>query len=275
MSTKDADVTSAIKTIDRQVTSGSRFRRIANALKLATSATLTKVAIVSTETYLHPVTGNTVTFKKVQVIDTRKALKDTIIAHNKKHFAQAEGTPFMQEPFVRISSDNGYNVYRDAQHNDIHVPEDSFVETKTVMEILWERLMTEPIRWSDEVSFDDFISSFLHWNEQTVTSPSGRHLCLYGALVTAYCNSSGELADLTPDIETSTQEMAEHILVVIHGLAVTAARHGFYLHRWIQVVNVMIYKKPGCVELDKLRVIHLFEADSLKAMRQRVFTGRS
>ena len=40
-----------------------------------------------------------------------------------------------------------------------------------------------------------------------------------------------------------------------------ALRHGFYLSRWTQVVNVMIYKKPGCIKLDKLRVIHLFEAD--------------
>jgi hypothetical protein len=40
-----------------------------------------------------------------------------------------------------------------------------------------------------------------------------------------------------------------------------AATRGFYLRRWIQVINVMIYKKPGVIELDKLRVIHLFEAD--------------
>jgi hypothetical protein len=29
----------------------------------------------------------------------------------------------------------------------------------------------------------------------------------------------------------------------------------------MQVINVMIYKKPGVIELDKLRVIHLFKAD--------------
>jgi hypothetical protein len=106
MSAKDADAISAIKTIDRQLTSGRRFRRIAHALKPATSATLTKVEIISTESYLHPVTGTTVSFNKVKVIDTRKALEDAIIARNKKHFAQADGTPFTQEPFVRINSEN-------------------------------------------------------------------------------------------------------------------------------------------------------------------------
>jgi hypothetical protein len=55
--------------------------------------------------------------------------------------------------------------------------------------------------------------------------------------------------------------MAEQILEMIHGLASSAAPYGLYLNRWIQVVNIMIYKKPGCIELDKLRVIHVFEED--------------
>jgi hypothetical protein len=66
-----------------------------------------------------------------------------------------------------------------------------------------------------------------------------------------------------PDDPTDipTQEKAELIQQLIHGLAMTAATHGFYLRCWIQVINVMIYKKPGVIELDKLRVIRLFEAD--------------
>jgi hypothetical protein len=58
-----------------------------------------------------------------------------------------------------------------------------------------------------------------------------------------------------------TKYKAKHILGLIHGLATTAARLGFYLHRWTKVVNVMIYKEPGNYNLDKLRVIHLLEAD--------------
>jgi hypothetical protein len=41
------------------------------------------------------------------------------------------------------------------------------------------------------------------------------------------------------------------------------AERGLYLKRcsWILVINVMIYKKAGVLELDELWVIHLFEAD--------------
>jgi hypothetical protein len=84
---------------------------------------------------------------------------------------------------------------------------------------------------------------------------------LYGALVTAHCTSSGAFSEYSDEFDATTQAMAGQILTMIHGLAATAAKHGFYLHRWIRVVNVMIYKKTGCIELEKLRVIHLFEAD--------------
>jgi hypothetical protein len=123
----------------------------------------------------------------------------------------------------------------------------------------------------------------------TSTFPSGLHLGLYRALITAYIDASGEFSKLDDDatnnvptsasdddpndpsteeattastvLQHTTQEKAESILQVIHSLTSTAAHFGFYLQRWTQVVNVMIYKKTGVIELNKLCVIHLFEAD--------------
>jgi hypothetical protein len=47
MSSKDADADAALKNIERQLSSGRRFRRIAGALKSMNNATLTKVEIVT------------------------------------------------------------------------------------------------------------------------------------------------------------------------------------------------------------------------------------
>jgi hypothetical protein len=119
-------------------------------------------------------------------------------------------------------------------------------------------------QWSPDLHFEDFILGLLHWKEETLTSPSTRHLGLYKALATAYCNNSGEFSkpfDVDDPSDSPPNEKAEQILQVIHGLATTAATSGFYLQRWIQIINVMIYTKPGVIELDKLRVIHLFETD--------------
>ena len=39
-----------------------------------------------------------------------------------------------------------------------------------------------------------------------------------------------------------------------------ASEKGFILERWIKVINIMTHKKPGACLIEKLRVIHLFEA---------------
>jgi hypothetical protein len=189
MSSQSTDVDAAIKTIDRQLAEGRRFRRIARIVKPNTPAALTKVEIVTTQSHLHPHTGQVVDSKTVKLVDTRRTLEEAIIARNKNHFAQADGTLFTRPPLSRIGSSNGYSLYQDAAGRNINVPEDSFVETHTVMELLRERHKAQILSWSKIVSFEEFITGFLHWNEQTSTSPSGRHLGLYGALVAAYCNS--------------------------------------------------------------------------------------
>jgi hypothetical protein len=169
-------------------------------------------------------------------------------------------------PLSFIGIRNGFNLYKDADGNDIEVPPECYTETHTILSILRQQAANPPPSWSPEVDFDDFISAFLHWKEATLTSPSHRHLGLYKALVTVYINASEEFCDSKkpkkPDpLHPSTQAKAEQILRLIHGLASLATQHGFFFRRWVNVINVVIYKKPGCIELDRLRVIHLFEAD--------------
>jgi hypothetical protein len=117
----------------------------------------------------------------------RTALEEAIIARNQKHFAQAKGTPFTRSPLAHIGSDNGYNVFEDAAGCEIRLPDTSFVEAHTVLELLRERQQDRSQPWLEIVSFDEFISGLLHWKEKASTSPSGRHLRLYRALVIAHC----------------------------------------------------------------------------------------
>jgi hypothetical protein len=76
----------------------------------------------------------------------------------------------------------------------------------------------------------------------------------------AHIDSGSEFDDGDKDT-VSTQSKATLLLHVIHDLATCVAERGMYLDRWIHVFNATIYKKPGVLELDELRVIHLFEAD--------------
>ena len=151
--------------------------------------------ISTTSTHLHPTNNQQVKISKTRTIDTKQELKTAIINCNQQHFAQAQGTPFTQPPLFFINSTSGFNVYRNAKDNKNSLPDDAFVETNTVLDILEEGSNSAQTSWSLMLPFDEFISGILHWHKTTSTSPSSCHLGIYKALVTAYINASGEFSN--------------------------------------------------------------------------------
>jgi hypothetical protein len=83
-------------------------------------------------------------------------------------------------------------------------------------------------------------------------SPSGRHLGHYKLLVTVFQDTYAK---------QSLRDKAEKILRLFASILNFASTKGFALDRWKTAINVMIYKKPGIYLINRLRVIHLFEAD--------------
>jgi hypothetical protein len=196
------------------------------------------------EAVAHP-DGTSEDVTGVQVINTRTKLKAQILAPNKKHFTQAEGTPFTVNPLQALTTDNATNLLID-DGTPRQLPPGTFTEMATVVETLHVALQSPIPGIPDVVSFDNFISRFLHWNEALSTrSPSGRHLGLYKTLVTAHCNSGSEFQDDATKDDISTLTAATAILTAIHALHTTMIARGLYLHRWIQVINIMIYNKAG------------------------------
>ncbi|KAI2510294.1 hypothetical protein MHU86_4172 [Fragilaria crotonensis] len=88
------------------------------------------------------------------------------------------------------------------------------------------------------ISSEDFKKGILSWKESTTTSPSGRHLGHYKALV-----QDPILLD----------SMAKFLNIVV--------TRGISIPRWQKAVNVMIEKDKGDPKINRLRIIHLFEAD--------------
>ena len=94
----------------------------------------------------------------------------------------------------------------------------------------------EPI--STELSDDDIAKGFKSWRESTSTSPSGRHLGHYKSLI---------------------QDPV--LLDCFKKFMNIAISRGISVKRWSNAVNVMIEKDPGRPRINRLRIIHLFEAD--------------
>jgi hypothetical protein len=193
-------------------------------------------------------------------VDTKDELELRILARNKLHFAQAEGTPFTVAPLKDLTPDDALESFSEPDGARLRLPAGTFAETHSVMSILKDAFLDRPPLISPTISFDDFVNSLLHWDEKTSTSPSGRHLGLYKSILTAHIDSGAEFTASKPDTLSIT-EKATTLLSAIHAIAVSVAERGLYLNRWTHVTNAMIYKKAGVLELNELRVIHLFEAN--------------
>jgi hypothetical protein len=246
----------ALQCINKQLGQPGHIKYV---LRPSTQTPLTKVHLTSTDQRTDPLTGVVSSHKTVSIINTKAKLESRILARNKKHFAQAENTPFTESPLKSMHVGEDLNKYFDLDGTPLHLPDGTFPETVTVLQLIREAFHERPPPIDPVVSFEALVTSLLHWDEKTSTSPSGRHLGLYKSLVTAHIDSGNEFGHQpgNDDDTPTVQEHATEVLYAIYAAAVSVAQRGLYLDRWIHVVNAMIYKKPGVLELDELCVIQL------------------
>jgi hypothetical protein len=212
----------SLKCIDKQLRQTAHYGHIKMTLEPTIPSSLTKVHITTTAHVADPITGAITEEKTVTVVDTKVELESRIVARNKKHFAQAEGSPFTDLPLKDLTPANSLEKFFDSSGQPINLPDSTFQETTTVLAILQDAFRDRPPNIPSTVLFKDFVTSFLHWDEKTSTSPSGRHLGLYKSIVTAHIDSGSEFTD-APDNSPSTSSKATMILHAIHDIAVCVA----------------------------------------------------
>ena len=184
-------------------------------------------------------------------VDTPEEITKYLLARNRLHFGQAQGTPFTISP-LNVEVDFGATTEAcetilsgDYEAHDI------------------DELTTLVIKHFHSLSRKDFLppsitekamlDKYKVWPESTTTSPSGRHLGHYRALL--------------PNLPTATRKEKEtdnnwrDLATMHHSLIDYSLRHCHSFDRWKKVVNAMIEKSPGNPKIHRLRVIHLYEAD--------------
>jgi hypothetical protein len=102
---------------------------------------------------------------------------------------------------------------------------------------------------------EDLRSGYVRWREKTATSPSGLHLGHYKTL--AQVKPGSEKYD-NGEVKYS---LSEQMFEIDASRANIALQYGFVFERWETIVNLMLEKVQGNPRMDKLRVIHIFEAD--------------
>jgi hypothetical protein len=192
-------------------------------------------------------------------INDKDELDVVLLERNVEHFQQAQGTPFTISPLLDLIGHNGCSNYA-LQILEGNVPDNIPVTAKKLLKQAKKVRTPIPL----EMSLEDMCQGFKKWREQTTTSPSNKHLGIYKALVNA------KVYNIRTTLEQSTQSLqpketrpsvADKCLQIQHLLLELAVSKCHTFTRWKVVHNFLLEKLPGTPFLDKLRVIHLYEAD--------------
>jgi hypothetical protein len=188
---------------------------------------------------------------ETQMITDPTDMVNRILQRNQRHFSQATGTLFTTEPLTGLPGKCGETHTGKALTTGQEKPtlgaNAQFPETQIMLDAL-QPFQPPATPVSIEINTDDYKKFFKKWDENT--SPSGKHLGHYKALL------SPSLIEDPP-----LTESADEIIKLKIKLCQLALTHGHVWNRWKGIVSVMIEKKSGLYLLEKLRTIHLYEAD--------------
>jgi Reverse transcriptase (RNA-dependent DNA polymerase) len=190
---------------------------------------------------------------KYTSLNTPSEMEDPLLDRNINHFGQAEGTPFTLDPLLSTYGYEGCNEFSTKLIDEGLIPDEMYEQPEYVKMILRKLSNGENLpKIESEITFEEFIAGFKSWKEKTTTSPSGRHLGHYKLLISL---------PIYETINRINTNLGIKILNVYYQIAMTTAAAGITLTRWSNISTIMIEKIKNNPRIDKLRVIHLFEAD--------------
>jgi hypothetical protein len=117
----------------------------------------------------------------IQRIDDPQEMNSYLYQRNINHFAQAHGTPFTVPPLSELLDFNGCTPCAQEILNG-KIPDNKIHHTA---KLILQECKRERPALGFEYSMQDMTNGFTKWRESTTTSPSGKHLGIYKALINA------------------------------------------------------------------------------------------
>jgi hypothetical protein len=188
-------------------------------------------------------------------------LDQTLLQRNIQHFSQASKTPFVMQPLL---AELGENDCTDTTFNILDstrtLPEKIPKYPKLLLSSLATIRPTLPL----DMTFDDMCTWLSKWRENTTTSPTGKPLGIYKALVKTmrYILLTCLETKYNYDYNNTTSEapLDEQCLQIQFALITMAVQHCHTFNRWKTVHNYLLEKIPGLPLINKRRVIHIYKA---------------
>jgi len=173
-----------------------------------------------------------------EIVTERNKVEHHLLSYNQASFKAASTSPCGHGT---ILDDLTFSSISEAGDTILQgqIPERWHIENQLLSEFLKSFASpsgTAPI--DVDIQADDIKRGFGKWRESTSTSPSGRHLGHYRAAI--------------------QNDRLLHCITTF--MSIIVAR-GISIRRWQQAINIMLEKDPGRPAINRLRIIHLFEAD--------------
>ena len=181
-------------------------------------------------------------------------IEELLLERNRRHFGQAEGTPFTQPPLSMDVRYNGSGIHAETILEGTY--DTSTIAKPTALFI--QHLQSKTLHTLDgNITTEDIVGKLKNWPEQTTTSPSGTHLGHYHAIWRPTGCQGGEQDKEGQEILDAQKALQDsHTKLLQYAL-----KHRYTFQRWSEVVNIMLEKDPGNPRIHRLRVIHIYEAD--------------
>jgi hypothetical protein len=138
------------------------------------------------------------------------------------------------------------------------------------MEAILREMKQKRPDMSPYIPYHQMVKGFQKWRESTTTSPSNKHLGIYKTLV-QFKKSTTLPQPKTKHHQLQSQDymqqlatyqtLASKALTIQNMIMNLAIRQAHVLNRWKKIHNFFLEKIPGKPLLEKLRVIHIYEAD--------------
>ena len=252
-------------TILRKIRNTEKSRQLALKLKSARITQEAPVGMTRIEIPVHP-DHDPKMCTDWQLIDIPSEVLTHLQTRNRKHFSQAQGTPFTVPP---LSTDLGFTGTGEAAQNVLkgqyYLPPEAYqnMALRLIIDHLSQTAEMATQGGQPTISEDEFIGKLQVWRESTSTPPSGLHLGHYKALAARHQHSEVDLNDSEQDQSDKAElDRMQRELMLLHLRMINYALvRGYSYRRWQTVANSMIFKEPGNIKIHRTRVIHIYEAD--------------
>ncbi len=115
-----------------------------------------------------------------------------------------------------------------------------------------------------KLNFEKLTEGFKKWPEKTSTSPSGRHLGVYKSLLKDVHRKKDKDSNANSQSSAASDDSKRRgvdVMTMVYQILQLAVQHTHTLQRWCTIWNLFLEKDPGQPRINRLRTIHLLEAD--------------